>query len=498
VVGASMLEASLNTGTNTVVTTFNTTGPGSGNISLRTDINKTAGGDAVLGLYAVGDILIASGANVTSSSGGLSFDLFGRGIEAGNMGRLRLNGGSLFLLPSFGATLSTSSPMPNYVGVTNRNGAIGNGQGRVNLRFGQNRANYNYTANSVEYRTGAVDLRDGRSSGRLEMYFDQPVDTTYHNYAVRHDANHGFRISNLRSQGAARADALDGIPEIVSTDGLRTDFLAEGPSRQVPVIEVSLTFSERVGDYRVTAPSGQAILDAHLASLRPRAPIERVVQEVGDPPIYLGPKVPTLEERYDARFSLAEQVRIRNRFQRDFLPSSGANLIILADSIFRSSNQVEQLSALDEFLQKLSSSIGLSMNNLGLFSDGRNSNQDLEVQYSEILNESGWSLSPQGVTLFHSIGLDSNLVEKWTNTDGREYVFIRDGEERTIVDDSTNRGTFNYGPSPDSPEHLYLDVFPWVKWGTGPDDMSSAVDRMRLLLSSPYRSILASASSLSP
>ena len=309
IIAASFIETSLNAGTNVGVLTFGTEGSGDGNIFLRTDIRKTSGGDARLFLGAEGSVFVSAGVNVTSTSGALDLDMFGDNIVAGNMGQLELNGGTLFLTPRFGASLSTSSPMPDVVEVYHRNEALVGAVGRVDLQFGQDRVDYTYSEDSLIYRTGAIDLRDSRSQGNLRMIFSEEVDAVYHNYAIRYDANHAFSISGLRSQGAAIADALDGIPEIVGVNlfsqptsasdtestpedgptsvtgvaagfsgppilgnnrgvGVNPDLLL-GSNNQIPVLEIVESGQDL---FRTTHNSGVAILEAHLDAIAPPAP----------------------------------------------------------------------------------------------------------------------------------------------------------------------------------------------------------------------------------
>lgn len=366
IVSASMIEGQLNLGTSVVVTTFGTVGPGMGDIFLRRDITKTSGGDARFVLAAEGAVLVSAGVNVRSFSGALTFELFApeTGIQAGNMGQIRLNGGDLNLTFRDFVSLTTPSGMDGQVNLNHAN--VGVGSGRVDLRFGQNRVNYRYSNNHVEYRTGAIDLNDRSSQGLVRMNFQTPVDVRLHNFAFAHNNRHGWEFNNTTSIGVVSGNALDGIPEFIGTDNLFLSFGSEPPGGAVPVIEASTDYSERVGDYRVTAPSGQAILDAHLASLRPRAPVEQVVQQAAEPaPVAPTPvPVPTAPAPYVPTTPLdGFQLQVLSMLER-MVDASQAQRETLVNAVrdywdrFRpSSEQVSQAADIARFIIEVSERI---------------------------------------------------------------------------------------------------------------------------------------------
>lgn len=91
------------------------------------------------------------------------------------------------------------------------------------------------------------------------------------------------------------------------------------------------------------------------------------------------------------------------------------------------------------------------------------------------LFQSGFVESPSTSAAFHAINLDPTKVEKWVHSDGREYVYLREGTSVTQVFDGINDGTFNYCES--SACHTMLDIFPWVLWGASAKDTTTAEQR---------------------
>ena len=65
---------------------------------------------------------------------------------------------------------------------------------------------------------------------------------------------------------------------------------------------------------------------------------------------------------------------------------------------------------------------------------------------------------------------------KFVSVDGHyEFVF---NELGLLVTDPVNMGTYNfYSPNDDPIGHFCSDVIPWIKWGTGPNDPTTARDR---------------------
>jgi hypothetical protein len=63
----------------------------------------------------------------------------------------------------------------------------------------------------------------------------------------------------------------------------------------------------------------------------------------------------------------------------------------------------------------------------------------------------------------------------YTNADGREAVFNRDGN---LVTNSYNKGSYNYAPYNRPIEKFLLDIAPWLQWGNARDDPTSFNERL--------------------
>ena len=73
----------------------------------------------------------------------------------------------------------------------------------------------------------------------------------------------------------------------------------------------------------------------------------------------------------------------------------------------------------------------------------------------------------------HNMRGATNTV--WVHEDGREAVFDENDE---LVENHFNQGSYNYANSKKSPfGHFVLDTFPWLLWGSSPDDPTSFSER---------------------
>lgn len=141
------------------------------------------------------------------------------------------------------------------------------------------------------------------------------------------------------------------------------------------------------------------------------------------------------------------------------------------------------LAELDSILDLIADSLGLSLTDFKLLSDGRNMFQPVARDYSSISSDAAWTVSSEKNSVFHSVGLSASHVKKLINQGtGEEYVFIAYDEVAGVFIrvDGLNEGTFNLGPKPTSPCHVILDILPWIRWGVGPHDTSSPAERLDL------------------
>lgn len=87
---------------------------------------------------------------------------------------------------------------------------------------------------------------------------------------------------------------------------------------------------------------------------------------------------------------------------------------------------------------------------------------------------------PYGKSVCHKQGFspdyDTSKNRKFVSLDGKqEYVFNENG---ALVTDPVNKGTYNYCSPDNLLGHATQDLIPWIKWGTGPDDPTSKIDRL--------------------
>jgi filamentous hemagglutinin family protein len=286
VVPVAAIEFALNTGNNVVITTFPSQTPAGsqrGDITLAADIRVTSGGGARLALLAGNDIEIERGVDVRSTGGPLIFELVALNgeIEGNNVGRIDLDGGELILQFRDGLDFTSTRDMPDVVTLIAQNSSLGNNRRRVEFRFDDDFGRFDYSANVANFYPGALDLRDRTASGHVNLIFANPVEARVQNLGVIWDNNHSWEALGFDTGGVESFNALDGIPEFVGGSTFLT--FGSKPGRSlVPVFEVSDDVDETVDRYIVTAPAGQAILDAYLVGVerQTQTPIQQVVGQL--------------------------------------------------------------------------------------------------------------------------------------------------------------------------------------------------------------------------
>jgi hypothetical protein len=180
-----------------------------------------------------------------------------------------------------GLDFSSTRDMPETVTIIALNGSLGNSRHRVEFRFDDDLGRFDYSGNVANFYPGALDLRDRTASGRVELFFEDPIEARVQNLAVIWDENHSWEANGFFTGGVESFNALDGIPEFVGNATVLS-FGSNLGSGLVPVFEISDDVDESVDRYIVTAPSGQAILDAYLATVerQTQTPIQKVVGQV--------------------------------------------------------------------------------------------------------------------------------------------------------------------------------------------------------------------------
>lgn len=289
VLSAALIEFALNGGNNVVVTTFGTTGSGKGDIRLKTDITKRAGGNARLSLLADHDVTIDPGVDVRTVSGGLDFDVsaaFGS-ISGSGVGQIALNGGTMLMVARDGIRFSSAFDMPDNLAVFLNNLGSSSTLRRVDVAFAQDRLRFDYSSNAVELYSGAISLLDTSTTGNLLIGFAQRVNAHLYDRSIVSNSNRNWQLGPTVSASVVNSSALNGIPEIEGFTNPYWSFGAEPGAGYTPVIEVSVLRdgTADAGKHIVTAPSGYAALNAYLAGPQSVSPVQQVVQQATNPSV---------------------------------------------------------------------------------------------------------------------------------------------------------------------------------------------------------------------
>ena len=94
--------------------------------------------------------------------------------------------------------------------------------------------------------------------------------------------------------------------------------------------------------------------------------------------------------------------------------------------------------------------------------------------------QNGWILTvaPESDEAFHENNVDE--VVKYISNSGHEWVF--DTSTGFLVTNDSDKGTFNYGSDPETIDHIVLDIAPWIKWGSGPNDSTTRDQREEMAM----------------
>nr|WP_306263952.1 filamentous hemagglutinin N-terminal domain-containing protein [Pararhizobium sp. IMCC3301] len=231
IIDAATIETALNSGTAVFITNVNSLGDDAGWISIEADINKTSGGDGILGFNSVDDIVIASGVDITSTSGRLllSFASAEGQIRGNNTGFVDTNGGLVLLAAKEGANISAAgfgsdvgNPSAIQIDIQNYPSSSGSyelssaGGGFVNFSynaatatFGQNSINLGGTPISLQLIMdhNAV-LADGAitdtSQSQIVFLFIDPASTLT-------ATQPGNNVAEINSNGLVAAGSQAGV-----------------------------------------------------------------------------------------------------------------------------------------------------------------------------------------------------------------------------------------------------------------------------------------------
>lgn len=246
IIDTAIIENSLNNGTSVRVITIGSVGPDDGDILLSDDIQKTAGGEAIFNINAVGDIIIAPGVNITSTSGKLHFWLYASfgNIIANNIGTIDDNGGDFHMEARDGISISSTANMPNDTGVSLNSGVSPNAKVEVDISFGSDNIKFSHDNNTVTFEKDAIQLPGATPTGGIYIHLKQ-FDVALADGAVKTSNNRLVAIRLYGNQNFAAINGNNDIPEIESTDGTGTVRLEYHPGATVPanqpVIEVAAT-----------------------------------------------------------------------------------------------------------------------------------------------------------------------------------------------------------------------------------------------------------------
>lgn len=141
---------------------------------------------------------------------------------------------------------------------------------------------------------------------------------------------------------------------------------------------------------------------------------------------------------------------------------------------------------IESVLSRLYARAGLTEAEFKTLHYGRNFYQT-DVPTLEAVQSRPWKEA--GSKNFHTIRTDGTMskeigdvVEKYVNTKtGEEFVFVNEyGVNSVVLIDGINDGTYNFGVKQKSQEHMILDVYPWILWGTSADDPTTFEQRLEM------------------
>lgn len=246
IIDTAIIENSLNAGTSVRMITRGTVGPDDGDILLSDDIQKTAGGNAIFNINAIGDITIAPGVNVTSTSGTLEFLLYATdgAIIANNIGTINTNGGVFFMEARDGILLSSAANMPHNTGISLRSGVSPSAPVNVDIAFGSDVIKFSHDNTTATFANNAIQLLDAGPSTSTHIHLEG-FDVALADGAITVSNNRLMNFLFFSNESFTAINGNNDIPEIKSTDGTGTVRLEYDPGATVPanqpVIEVAAT-----------------------------------------------------------------------------------------------------------------------------------------------------------------------------------------------------------------------------------------------------------------
>ena len=290
VIDAATIEAALNSGTSVFIWNINSLGDDPGTISIEADINKTAGGDAILNFNAAGDILVSDGVDISNTSGRmiLYFVTHGGGVYAPNMGTIDLGPGEgqLLLAARDGGVIHSSGSIPYAIQFDQQVVPATTGSWDVSFSGGD-QIGYDFTPGYVTFGTDAINLT-GSQMG-LSFVLDHDVRLYDDAVFVDNQSSIAWLFADDPDASMAGATIPNNIPELTSDGvliaGWRSSTTAGvgGLLNTFPVLEVAQTMNPATQCGGITCvpvtpvvvpPLPQVVLDPEEQLSAPEVPVD--------------------------------------------------------------------------------------------------------------------------------------------------------------------------------------------------------------------------------
>lgn len=245
----------------------------------------------------------------------------------------------------------------------------------------------------------------------------------------------------------------------------RTAYLAEAPTPSITPLAESIT-------------PNSSWCEECQSRLQP---LHTLPKDLFDPDGYV--VSPTTVKYYD---EMEKYARSNPNFRNILLESVRKEFLLDGLVGMGMSANIPDKKKIEIFLARLANQAGIDIITLRISHYGRNIYQRHSPTYQEV-QSAPWTLASK--ENFHTIQKNgvmsqeiSEIIEKYVNEEtGEEFVFVNEfGIKPIILNDGINDGTYNYGPIQFSHEHLILDIYPWILWGTSPDDPTTTDQRLKM------------------
>ncbi len=172
------------------------------------------------------------------------------------------------------------------------------------------------------------------------------------------------------------------------------------------------------------------------------------------------------------RYTLAAFIRL---YDQETLVAADV-LDRVMEGVTGKSDDTAVIERMFKMMNRLSVDNALTIQDVRLLNDGRNSNQPNTEKIDNMTQSRGWELLPAHEAAFHMLGYKSGTIRKYVHRNGQEHVFQLRNGQWVFINDGVNTGTFNY--SSESTPHFILDITPWILWGIGAEDQLTRQQRL--------------------